>query len=203
MTNMCFDVCTWRVKACVPGPLRESEFKEPHIWGFTAGFEGTVFCQAAEYPSSSMQAPRQQGIHAADRNTNECAALCFSGVPIDSHSSLGEVMKDTENGLFSVLQTTQTGPGLEAFLPRHCSCQTLLLEPSQNSARIPLPGLLPGHTASLSGPCVCIPTLALPESRPVICPRPYQHLSSCPIWKVGPVTVTSLKWEICSELLHD
>ena len=82
---MCFDVCTWRVKACVPGPLRESEFKEPHIWGFTAGFEGTVFCQAAEYPSSSMQAPRQQGIHAADRNTNECAALCFSGVPIDSH----------------------------------------------------------------------------------------------------------------------
>lgn len=124
MTNMCFDVCTWRVKVCVPGPLRESEFKEPHIWGFTVGFEGTVFCRVAEYPSSSMQAPRQQGIHAADRNTNECAALCFSGVPIDSHSSLGEVMKDTENGLFSVLWTTQTGPGLEAFLPWHCSCQT-------------------------------------------------------------------------------
>ena len=57
LTSMCFDVCTRRVKACIPGALRESELKEPHIWGFTVGFEGTVFCQVAEYPSSSMQAP--------------------------------------------------------------------------------------------------------------------------------------------------
>lgn len=142
------------------------------------------------------------GPQAADRNTHECAGLCFSGVPIDSRSSLGEVMKDAENGLFSVLRTIQTGPGLEGFLRWHCSCQTPLLEALSEFSSRPPPGLLPGHAASCSRSCICIPALALPESCPVICPQPYQHLSSCPIWKVGPVSITSLKWEICSELLH-
>lgn len=159
LTNMCFDVCTWRVKVCVPGPLRESEFKEPHIGGFTVGFEGTVFCQVAEYPSSSMQAPRQQGIHAADRNTNECADLCFSGIPIDSHFSLGEVMKDTENGLFSVLRTTQTGPGLEAFLPWHCSCQTCSWSPLRIQLASPFLGFFQAVLPPSPDPACASPLL--------------------------------------------
>ena len=103
--------------------------------------------------------PRQQGIHAADRNTHECADLCLSGVPIDSHSSLGEVMKDTENGLFSVLRTIQTGPGYEGFLPWHCSCQTPLLEPSQNSARVPLLGFFQAALPPAPDPACASPLL--------------------------------------------
>ena len=99
------------------------------------------------------------GPQAADRNTHECAGLCFSGVPIDSSSSLGEVMKDTENGLFSVLRTIQTGPGLEGFLPWHCSRQTPLLEPSQNSACVPLLGFFQAALPPAPDPASASPLL--------------------------------------------
>lgn len=146
--------------------------------GIDSGFERAVPCQVVEYPSSSMQAPRQHVMKKADTNNDKRAAPCFSGLPVGSCCAFGEVTTDTENGLFALLGIKQTGLELDTSLP----LALLLSDSFSEPLGVKLPAFLLGFfQAELPhAPTPVIASLGLPEICPVICVRSYQSLSSVP-----------------------
>lgn len=83
----------------------------------------------AEHPVSSIRS-QWRGMNDADTGITIKACgfvLLWYHVHLGSRSAFGVVTEDTENGLFSLLRTIQTGLGLNA-----CLSLALFLEPTQS-----------------------------------------------------------------------
>lgn len=159
--------------------------------GVDSGFEGAVPCQVAEYPSSSMQAPRQHVMSKAD---TEITMSVLRRVPLSSCYAFGEVTTDRENGLFVCSAGNKTPwPWVGRIAPR----ALLLSDSFPEPPGVKLPGFFLGFFQATPHPNPRRCLSWSPRTLPWHLREALSESVSGPICKAGRITVPfpSLKQE--------
>lgn len=159
--------------------------------GVDSGFEGAVPCQVAEYPSSSMQAPRQHVMSKAD---TEITMSVLRRVPLSSCYAFGEVATDRENGLFVCSAGNKTPwPWVGRMAPR----ALLLSDSFPEPPGVKLPGFFLGFFQATPHPNPRGCPSWSPRTLPWHLREALSESVSGPICKAGRTTVPfpSLKQE--------
>lgn len=205
LTNMCFDVVRLGSTSVHSWSHHGSELKESHIGEFIVALMEPSAVRWQNIPPPPCRPPGSRAYMEQTEITMMSVRLCVSLVFLWTRILHSVKSRRTQRMVCLLCWGRyKLALGWKRLSPWHFSCHTPFREPCQNSACVP-------SWASSRQRCPLLWTLRcasphLLSQKSVLsdfCIRPYQQLSSCPTWKVELIAITSLKREICTELIHD